>query len=59
MEKLLGKHWQEEYPLGLSEAEKAEIKIALYEGLKRSNGGYHALCEYLRALKVLRAYPLP
>lgn len=58
MNKFVGENWREEYPENLTEFDKRDIEQMLCEVCKQGNCCLTALLGYLRAIHLVRAYPL-
>lgn len=50
-------HWREEYPESLTQDEKMQIERMLEDSFKQGSS-LAALLDYLKAIKLLRAYPV-
>ncbi|WP_458118919.1 hypothetical protein OF381_12345 [Mannheimia haemolytica] len=50
-------HWREEYPESLTQDEKFQIERMLDDSFKQGSS-LSTLLDYLKALKLLRAYPV-
>lgn len=60
MKEILGVHWQQDYPLSLTQNEKAKLERVMLKRLERNadDSHYSALCSYLQAIRIIRDYPL-
>lgn len=58
MNKFVGENWREEYPESLYGTDPYEMEAMLREVCKQGNCCLTALLSYLRAIHLVRAYPL-
>lgn len=60
MKELLGDRWEQDYPESLTQDEKEKLTQILLRRLEQNVDDAHhsALCSYLRAIKLVRKYPL-